>query len=234
MKPHSSHCLAYSADINTRHLAPTQRQAIEQAQAAILARCGLPPLGKPVAAAHEAGHVVVMAALGDTITGARLVRRACIGQSEWVGVNSRTAPTGCREYGTTADILLEPECGIRLALAEVNGLAGERAAGLDHPSSSLDEIGKALMICCSLSGLFGGDPFQVFAFLERIADALIAANRSTFDVVRGHLHRSGRLTGGEARRMPSSAARTPMPYAHNWCPVRLAHSAKSIRQGGAS
>ena len=72
----------------------------------------------------------------------------------------------------------------------------------------------------------------MFAALERTADALIAANRNPFDVVRGHLYATGRLTSAEARRMLARVVRMPMPEGGDQRADRLVRGAVLTGAGG--
>jgi hypothetical protein len=113
---------------------------------------------KPQAAAHEAGHVIVATAIGETITDARLTKHRAMGRNVWLGSNHRTCP-GC-ELDRYFNIANEPIASLRIAINSVAGFFGEMQVRLEHPSSSTDERYTTTAICAALDRVWVSAPIE--------------------------------------------------------------------------
>lgn len=178
------------------------REAVFDAAQVAALKHGHDSATKPQAAAHEAGHVIVATAIGETITDARLKSHNAMGRTIWLGSNQRTSPH-C-ELDRHFDICNEPMAALRIAINSVAGFFGEMQVRLDHPSSSIDERYKTTVICAELDRLWGKPDESTAAFVGRVVRIVLHTNIPRFDAIRAHLMRTGRLTQGEAKRMLES------------------------------
>lgn len=159
------------------------------------------PCTREQAAAHEAGHCVVGAALGDTIVEARIWRDTSL---HWLGSNHREGrlPADFQYYPRE-----RPEDARLAILNLLAGFAGEIVAGHDHPSSSLDERVRADACIGQIAPLFGLTEHQMLMQSGTFVLDTLLDNIPAFDLVRLHLARQQRLSKGEANRMLASVAR---------------------------
>jgi hypothetical protein len=81
------------------------------------------------------------------------------------------------------------------------GFAGECLAGLAHPASSIDERLLAECYCEDVAFAEGVSKAEVVLRVGEFCGRALLCNRGAFDVIRGHLYRSRRLTRDEAGRM---------------------------------
>lgn len=190
---------------NTRGQPAAFVEAVVRAQRASIAEHGIDPCTRAQAAAHEAGHVVVGHAYGETVRGARLWAEG----DRWVGANVRDHDVYRRPE--PARMTDEPDRALRCAVLNLAGFAGEIAAGLEHPSSSIDERMKAQAYASIVAAVWGGSEQQVEAAVMALCLRAIQSNRLAFDAVRGHIFRTRRLTAPEAVRMLRSVRRIELP-----------------------
>lgn len=148
------------------------------------------------AAAHEAGHVVVAKAFGDTINGVRLIRRG----NAWGGCNLRNR----HEPNEILFVSDKPDLALKSAMILVAGYLGEMVARHDHPSSSLDERMKAQMVCATLDATTSRPKGMTNTLIGWACIEILSQNKVAFDTVRGHLGHTRRLTQDEADRMLAS------------------------------
>lgn len=178
------------------------REAVFDAAQVAALKHGHDSATKPQAAAHEAGHVVVATAIGETITDARLNSHNAMGRTIWLGSNQRTSPR-C-ELDRHFNICSEPIAALRIAINSVAGFFGEMQVRLDHPASSIDERYKTTAICAELDRLWGKPDESTAAFVGRVVLNVLHTNVQKFDAVRAHLMQRGRLTQGEAKQILGS------------------------------
>lgn len=148
-------------------------------------------------AAHEAGHVVVAWAFGETVRSARITPHRICGRTRWLGRNERTG------YPGEDTPSLVPGLPVLAHAAAVNlaGFIGEDLVGLSHPASSLDERSKAKALCERADDTAGVPPGTYAAAVTRGVLDLLTLNRRQFDAIRGHLVQRRVLTAKEAARM---------------------------------
>lgn len=152
---------------------------------------------KSCAAAHEAGHAVVIAAEGGHVRRIRIRRSrqaAARGLEGWIG--ETTEPTGWQ---------LAPDMGadayIRRARIMLAGLAGEIEGGHAVPGSSADEVIAAGELTKAAAEIAGGHPETIQG--EALDDAL-ATIRSNADIHRRlsrRLEQARRIEGPILRRV---------------------------------
>lgn len=191
---------------NLMGLGPAARSAVVVAHRSTVAQHGEDPCARRQAAAHEAGHVVVAWALGETILGARITHtQVAAGRTVWLGRNSRSgAPT---EAFTVA---CQPDEAFRAAAVNLAGFAGETQAKLSHPASSLDERLKAQILCEALDD-HRCEPLGTHACaLDAFVFDVLAKNRLPFDSIRGHLAARRFLTARDAARMLAGGHRAEL------------------------
>lgn len=194
---------------NLKRVDPALRQAITAAWPQVIAQHGEDPGTRAQAAAHEAGHIVVAAVLGERIVSARVDRRKCRGRAVWVGNTERA---GGPVIGRYTDVRAEPVNGLHMAASELAGYAGECAVGLGHPSSSIDERAKAQQICETVDKTLAMRDGESGAGVMGFCQEAIRANRSQFDLIRAALMRATKLHGGEARRHLEGLTRIDVPW----------------------
>lgn len=190
---------------NVRHQPAEFVNAVAQAQRASITLHGLDPCTRTQAAAHEAGHVLVGYVYSESIKGARLWAE----NGRWVGANVRDHEVYRRPE--PARLTDEPDRALRCAVLNLAGFAGEIAAGLEHPSSSVDERMKAQAFASIVASVWGGTAQHVEAAAMALCALAIRTNRLSFDTIRGHLFRTRRLTGAEAGRMLHIVRRIELP-----------------------
>jgi hypothetical protein len=105
---------------------------IQMARAAIIEH-GMPPNDAAVAAAHEAGHVIVGLAMGGKFGEAFIEPNA----GRWEGFSKVSIP-GVHSK-EDCNILANPRRGWLLGLPRAGGIHGEMFIGQYHPASSIDE-----------------------------------------------------------------------------------------------
>ena len=189
---------------NTRHQPAAFVDAVVRAQRASIAAHGLDPCTRAQAAAHEAGHVLIGYAIGEDILGARLMREG----DRWVGANRRDHPSYAAGlvFGGA-----DPARALRSSINSLAGFAGERVAGLSHPSSSIDERMLAKACAGVVASAWGGADGSVMAAVGPLCLSVIVEHRQAFDTIRGHLCRTRRLTAAEAARMLHGVRRIELP-----------------------
>lgn len=187
---------------NTAGMHPEGLAVLRQMQEEALAEFGPDPCTLEQAAAHEAGHVLVAAAMGDSGIAAKLYRSRAVarltGEEVWLGATHREN----RQFtGAVFSADASAERLVYEALNNLAGVVGERAAGLYHMASSLDEVLVAQQNATVLAHRLDIDPEPVFGHLYGHCTRAVACNRRQFDVLRGHLARRRRLTARETSRM---------------------------------
>ena len=190
---------------NLRQQPAAAVRAVLQAQLASVAEHGHDPCTRAQAAAHEAGHVLVGYFCSEVINGARIWAQG----GRWVGANNRDHEVYRRPE--PEHVTDEPDRAFRCALLNLAGFAGEIVAGLEHPSSSVDERMKAQAYAGIVAEVWGGAPQQVEAAVMALCLNAIKANRLAFDTLRGHLYRTRRLTAAEALRMLRHVRQIELP-----------------------
>ena len=188
-----------------RYLAPEFLSRFPAWADEIVNEYGHAPCSRATAAAHEAAHAVIGRALGDAIFGAVIMTDglAMPGRAAgWVGCTWSTCSTGPRQVTAREDA----SAVLSEAARNMAGIAGELAAGLGHPSSSLDELFKARVFSEAVAQAQGRDPVGVFAQVVAFCMRTVQRNRPAFDAIRGHLNRKCRLTKTEAERMLADVA----------------------------
>ena len=198
----SNSIAAFLGTQNLAGMSSTFCEAVSETSRVAILKYGHDTATKPQAAAHEAGHVIVATAIGETITDARLKSLNAMGRTVWLGSNHRTSP-GC-ELDRHFNICSEPMAALRIAINSVAGFFGEMQVRLDHPSSSIDERYKTTAICAELDRLWGKPDESTAAFVGWVVRTVLHTNVQKFDAVRAHLMQRGRLTQGEAKRMLGS------------------------------
>lgn len=174
-------------------------EAFADATLELIVEHGYDPGTRPQAAAHEAGHVIVAAALEWTVDGSKLIKHFHPDRVRWGGLTHYTIPG--YEEPTYKPIADDPIGAFKIAVNSIAGFLGERMVGLDHPTSSLDERYKAMNIAAALNKEFGISEGNMESVIGRVCQQIIEDHRLQFDVIRTHLNRTGRLTRSEAKRM---------------------------------
>lgn len=195
---------ALSADISNvqLNLRPEDIAAIDERHSRLVAEYGDDPMTKEQAAAHEAGHVVVAHALGMRILGAYIAAK----RGAWYGSTSFTTP-GADQTTRALPVTMVPSLGLTQASIMIAGLCGERAYGVEHPASSLDEQFGARTICDALGAVLGRTADDLLASVTTMAMQSIAANRMQFDQVQARLMQRSSLSPNYARRIFGTSKR---------------------------
>lgn len=187
---------------NTAGMHPEGLAVLRQMNEEAIAGFGPDPCTLAQAAAHEAGHVLVGAALGDSGIAAKLYRSRVaarlMGEEVWLGATHREN----RQFtGAVFSLDASAERLVYEALNMLAGVVGEIEAELHHPASSLDEVLVAQQSATVIADRLNIEPELVFGHLYGVCLQTIVDNRRQFDVLRGHLVRRRRLTTGETSRM---------------------------------
>ena len=190
---------------NLRSQPPAFVQAVARAQLIAVAEHGLDPCTRAQAAAHETGHVLVGHVCGEVIKGARIWTEG----GRWVGANQRDHEVYRRPE--PARMTDEPDRAFRAALLNLAGFAGEIVAGLEHPSSSIDERMKASAYAGIVAECWDGTPQGVEGAVLTFCINAIDKHRVAFDTIRCHLHRTRRLTASEALRFLRNVRQIELP-----------------------
>ena len=179
--------------------APALSRTLANATLEIIAQHGMDPATKAQAAAHEAGHVIVAHAVGWTVKSAKLFKRIGLGRVFWGGMTYHSVP-GYEEpkAGLVSD---DPLGAFHLAINALAGFFGEVIVGLDHPASSIDERYYAMSIAAELDKVWGKTEGHIQLQLGDLCSHVIEQNRQQFEIIRTHLHRAGRLTRHDAKRI---------------------------------
>jgi hypothetical protein len=169
--------------VSNEHLTGATMQAIVEA----LAEHGLDPMTLPQAAAHEAGHLLIGLAIGNTFRSCRVHRVS----GYWGGYTETYSP----RLHTDGPFAIEhdPARAFWLAAVLAGGIGGETMAGLCHPSSSVDERVQLAHICKGL--LIEEDA------ILRIVRASLEENAMQFSVACSLLRRNRRITRTDAERI---------------------------------
>jgi hypothetical protein len=158
---------------------------------------------KSQAAAHEAGHCVVAAATGHTVTSASVfpnrVFSERMGRVIWEGRNHTEHPLYPR--GLRVNPAKDHDPAMLVGIVCMAGFLGEVAVGLDHPSSSLDERTTASQICSALAQAWGMTVDAVARIIDRTCREAIEDNRGQFDAIRAHLETHDKLDAADAVRL---------------------------------
>lgn len=161
----SVHTLAGCAFATNLARNPGFANSVARAQFIAESEHGRDPCTRRQAAAHEAGHVVVYAALGATIDHVEIKPRRAAGGKLWLGLTRPSALTDgliAEPAGGFLAIRQPSEVLARLMLESLAGLVGERAAELDHPASSIDEAATAQLFAVELAARFGVDARDLY------------------------------------------------------------------------
>ncbi|MCZ8106773.1 MAG: hypothetical protein O9972_53980 [Burkholderiales bacterium] len=143
----------------------------------IVQKRGYPPLDREIAVAHEAGHLVVGAALGGTCSRTDVWEDI---PGVWSGFSAMTIP-GVNYR--TINLETDPKWGERWGKYLVGGLAAEMVIRRFHPASSLHERSRFLEFCVELSSVQGKDAELVVANLLGSAVRTIRNNIAAFESV---------------------------------------------------
>jgi hypothetical protein len=135
-------------------------------------------------ACHEAGHVVVAAALGIPFTGAIIRKRTIRGREAWLGRTNGTPP-----WSVTPETSIDDD--FRQAILVFAGVAAEMILDRDDHrlGSSVNEIATAAGISQSIARKTGGDPREVMMGIAAAAGEIILQNKTAALAVAGHLQR---------------------------------------------
>ena len=158
---------------------------------------------KPQAAAHEAGHCVVAAATGHTVTSASVFPNRAyserFGRVIWEGRNHTEHPLYPR--GLRVIPAKDHDPALLIGIVCMAGYLGEAAVELHHPSSSLDERTTASQVCSALAQAWSKSVGDVARIIDRTCREAIEDNRSQFDAIRAHLETHDRLDAADAVRL---------------------------------
>ena len=157
---------------------------------------GMPPTDADIAAAHEAGHVIVGLAMGGRFGEAYIVPN----QGRWEGYSSVNIP-GVNSV-ENCNALTDPRRGWLLGLQRAGGIHGEIIIGRYHPASSIDEAFVMTSLVHGLSRLYGVPIEVVGTTLTIVTTHIIKANRNAFEVVRSTLLTKRVLTLSEVKDLP--------------------------------
>jgi hypothetical protein len=157
---------------------------------------GMPPVDSDVAAAHEAGHVVVGLAMGGAFGDAFILCNS----GRWEGFSMVTIP-GVHSK-EDCNIFTNPRRGWLLGLQRAGGIHGEILIGRYHPASSIDEAFIMNSLAHGLGNLFGVSMEWVAASLSIASMRVISANMDAFEIVRTALLANKVLTAAEAAALP--------------------------------
>lgn len=169
---------------NVRDLRAAELRDLHALSRHVIDTFGTDPCTKGQAAAHEAGHLIVAWALGESLRGARIGPRKVLGRTLWLGINHREGAPG---DGTCYSALSNPHAVLHAAAVNLAGYAGEVVVGLDHPSSSLDERFKAQSMCEDLDRVLKLPIGSTADTVTALVFGIFARNRPQFDRLRGHL-----------------------------------------------
>ena len=180
--------------INLQGLSREAVYDIYKVERATVRRYGFPPLTKEVAAAHEAGHVIVAHSLGDEILGARLLPA---NDGSWLGRNDRSD----RHNGKRLLVPDNPQEALVTALIMAAGFSGEMLANHAHPSSSIDERMQTQWICSELDGVLGR-PAGITEMMVDVQNMInLRKHEMAFDAIRKILTRDRILRKAVALRI---------------------------------
>lgn len=184
------------------NIAGLRRKAIDTIRDAVIESHklhGVDPMTIEQAAAHEAGHVVVAHALGDWINSVRLVRHSKL-RHKWGGYHTRNAHQPPRIVAANHN----PSYAFKAAIHFLSGVLGEMAAGLSHPSSSIDERVRADGLCRIVDEVMERPRGATVLLVGCVCDSVITENRAAFDAIRGSLVRTRRMSQADCDRMLKS------------------------------
>lgn len=182
---------------NLKHIPAPLRESINATWQATIVQHGDDPGTRAQAASHEAGRIVVGAALGESIVSSRVDRCMHGGRAVWTGY---TESSGGPVIGRWFYVRREPGNGLHLAATHLAGFAGECATGLSHPSSSIDERAQAQQICMTVDKNESVPEGTSAAFVWHICHAAIRANRAQFERIQGALMRATMLSARQANQ----------------------------------
>lgn len=191
-----------------RHLwTPDNRAVISEASMpallewtnAMLHQHGADPGTLAQAAAHEAGHLVIGKIIGLSLEGARLTRLTLRGREVWGGCTRTAYPPG--HSLASGDAAGDAAHLFGLAAFAFAGFAGELAAGVSHPSSSLDERFVAAQQCEALITVVDWSRAAALLAVATFCKDQIVQHRGAFDAVRVALFAKRRLQRIEISRM---------------------------------
>jgi hypothetical protein len=173
---------------------------MEGSQLAACKMYGADPCTRAQAVAHEAGRVVVGYTVGETIEGAGIRAATFAGVTMWTGWTQHQHP----DYQQPSEA---PQRLFRSILAHLAGVLGEHVAGQWRTYSSPDEIEMATLSSSILVKYTDFAPRALCGFAEKIALDALARNRVKFDLIQAHLDQHTRLSGPDAVRLLTGAAR---------------------------
>jgi hypothetical protein len=196
---HGSNAVVLRPSVNTRGMPPEIVARIAHATAQAYAEYGEDPATLEQAAAHEAGHVIVAFALGGKPRKVRVFRESHCGRTIWLGENAIGWRWAAHDYpfAFASDV---PRAFDEMVYT-LGGLMGEQAAGLGHPSSSIDERCIATMGAKGLAPLLGCATIDAAALIEQAAMRAIHDSRAAFDELRAALRARHRLDRFEIARI---------------------------------
>lgn len=207
----------YRTSVNLRMPGIEGPDKISPAQADVIRKYGHDTATKAQAAAHEAGHVVTACAMDEIIVEARIACNKQFTRAIWLGFNRRIYLGESPEGFTHASIAKQPLRALRGAINTLSGYIGERQVHLDHPSSSLDERLDTTTICTELDRVWGRSDNFAARLVEHLCVTILNANMRQFDMVRGHLTRTKRLTQREAALMLAGVSKIDLAEVVNEC-----------------
>ncbi|QGZ54302.1 hypothetical protein [Paraburkholderia acidiphila] len=189
---------------STGDFTPAEMRIFQTELIALRAKYGDDPGTSEQAAAHEAGHAILCAALGWRFDESRVT---------WDGVVWHGATMWKhRLTGKAFRKVDEPDHVFAMAIQDLGGRSGEMFAGSFHPASSVDERCSASFLCLDLDAIAGLPSGTSYKRAEAIAKRAIAANAKTFHEFRARLERQRYVKAKEGRSLLRAVAPiTPAP-----------------------
>jgi hypothetical protein len=164
------------------------------------------------AAAHEAGHAVIDAALGDEVRSVSVFRlpnherraRALGSAGEvWAGV---TSATKTRECGPHTD----PREDLKIVWRVIGGWVGEFSySGRVRVGSSLNEIVVAQMVCHAAALKLGEDSPTLFINQIGVVKDILVANKATHEALTARLMRRSSIGPNALKTFLKNVRRAP-------------------------
>lgn len=173
------------------------------------------PATRAQASAHESGHAVLVASFGWQIDDVRILRD---GSGKWFGfVNFK------HECANRMLMVHEhPELTLASAVVTLGGMVAEQRVGRYHPCGSIGELLYATDVCSQLDEWAGVESGKTLARAKEIAAARLMTHAATFDLLRTHLARTGKVLRTDRRRMFRAVTSSPveLPYPKKEGPLR--------------
>jgi hypothetical protein len=186
---------------NTFDLNPGVAEGAYEVHRKIVAKHGIDPCTRSQAAAHEAGHCVLLRSLGAGVESVEIKRRTAMGRSlqVWLGLTV-PAPSSWARGVTNTDgsfqaVLQPTEFLVRSMLNNLAGVAGEYIAGKHHMSSSPDEITVAQMLGLNLDQRYGLRTGESALLGFAVVIKILQSNKAAHAELSAQIHSHKRLGG---------------------------------------